>query len=76
MRKSKKKIFHCFYNFYRIGENRLKPVNSYWQIPENSSKNFSKISVFRDMTQTDLWKTHPFNFYDFWGMSFVKHCHE
>ena len=42
-----------------------RPFNSYWQILENSSRNFSEISVFRGVTQTDFWKTDPVFFRDF-----------
>ena len=42
-------------------EGRVRPdqFNRYWQILENSSRNFAVISVFRSVTQTDIWKTHP-----------------
>jgi len=45
-----------------LGLDRLNP---YWQILENSSRKFSKISVFRGVTQTDFWKTHPVFFRNF-----------
>ena len=39
---------------------RLDSLNPYYQILENSSRIFfSKISVFRGVTQTDSWKTRP-----------------
>ena len=34
----------------------------YWRILENSSRNFSEISVFWGVIQTDFWKTHPIFF--------------
>ena len=43
----------------------LSQLNPYWQILENSSRNFSEISVFRGVTQTDFWKTHPVFFRNF-----------
>ena len=51
----------------------VKFINPYWQILENSSKNFSEISVFRGVTQTDFWKTHPvlFRNFNFRGMSWT-----
>ena len=39
-------------------------VNTYWQILENSSRNFSELSVFRGMSRADFWKTHPQKFDD------------
>ena len=41
---------------YIKGRSRFNP---YRQIVGNSSTNFSAISVFRGVTQTDSWKTHP-----------------
>ena len=43
----------------------LSIINPYWQILENSSRNFPKISVIRHATQTDFWKTHPVFFSKF-----------
>ena len=40
-------------------------LDPYWQILENSSRNFSEISVYRGVTQTDFWKTHPVFFSKF-----------
>ena len=35
-------------------------INPFWQILENSSKLFSEnFSVFRVMSWTEFWKTHP-----------------
>ena len=49
----------------------INKLNPYWQILENSSRNFSEISVFRGVTQTDFWKTHPvfFRNFNFRGVS-------
>ena len=46
-----------FQNNFFITDRRV--LNPYWQILENSSRNLSEISVFRDVTQTDFWKTRP-----------------
>ena len=49
-------------------------LNPFWQILENSSRNFPEISVFRGVTQTDFWKTHPvfFRNLNFRGMSWIQ----
>ena len=39
--------------------------NPYWQILENSSRNFSEISVLRDVTYADFWKIPPIFFRNF-----------
>ena len=46
-------------------------LNSYWQILENSTRNFYEISVFWGVTQTDFWITHPvfFQKFNFRGIS-------
>ena len=58
-----------FYSFWKHSASTL--VRTYWQILENSSKNVTEISVFRVVTQTDFWKTHPvfFRNFNFRGMS-------
>ena len=38
---------------------KYKFLDPYWQILENSSRNFPEISVFWGVTQTDFWKTRP-----------------
>ena len=38
-------------------------INPYWQITENSSRTYSKIFIFRVITQAIYWKTHPFEFF-------------
>ena len=40
--------------YLKLGENMM----TYWQILENSSRNFSEISVFR--VRAYYWKSHPF----------------
>ena len=46
----------------KIGHSNFnKFLNSYWTILENSSRNFSEVSVFRSVTQTDFWKTHSYS---------------
>ena len=37
----------------------IASFNTYWQFLENLSRNFSVISVFWGVTQTDFWKIHP-----------------
>jgi len=32
-------------------------LNPYWQILENSPRNFSEIQFFQGVTQADFWKT-------------------
>ena len=55
-----------------LGISRIASIRSLnpWQILENSSRNFPEISVFRGVTQTDFWKTHPvfFRNFNFRGM--------
>ena len=53
-------------NFIRFGQSSRNQdsfmgstFNPYWQILENSSKNFPEISVVRAVTQTGFWKNHP-----------------
>ena len=46
-------------------------VNPCWQILENSSRNFSEISVLRGMSWTDFWKITPSIFYEY-PFSFCK----
>ena len=50
-------------NFIRFGQSSRNQdsfmgstFNPYWQILENSSKNFPEISVFRGISWTDFWK--------------------
>jgi len=40
-------------------------IKPYWQILEDSFRNFPEISVFRGVAQTDFWKTHPVFFRNF-----------
>ena len=52
-------------------------LDPYCQILEKSSRNFCEISVFRGVTQTDSWQTHPvifsnFNFRDMSWTDFWK----
>ena len=43
----------------RMSQERFQNLNPNWQILENSSRNFSEMSVFRGVSQTDLWKVFP-----------------
>ena len=53
--------------------NFMKFNSPYWQILENSSRNFSESPVCRGVTQTDFWKTHPvFQNLNFRGMTWTN----
>ena len=64
---------------YRYSSSHVRsvgPFNPYWQIMENSSRNFSEIFIFRVVTQAVLLenssiKNHEylFSFFQFWGVT-------
>ena len=61
-------LFLCFQSIlatviFELPTGPRRHINPYWQITENSSRTFSKIFIFRVITQAIYWKTHPFEFF-------------